>query len=75
MFWLFVFEVLVVGVAIRFLLRAYLTWSTSRTLDEFLDRFPGACPVCSYERFGVREGYRSRFDPPEHPCPEKAGDR
>jgi hypothetical protein len=41
-------------------------------IDEFLKRFPGRCPVCSFHRYGLREGF---VRPGEKPAPHKCAER
>ena len=59
------------------LLRTFWNWITGRTaiddqLDEFMRKFPGKCPICSYHAFGIRECYvRHTEKVPDHEhCPE-----
>ena len=42
-----------------------------KMLDEFEERFPGKCPICSYHRFGLTHGYEKKLKPKKHYCPEK----
>lgn len=39
---------------------------------EFMEAFPGVCPICSYRLFGIREGYITKDDKVErHYCIEQ----
>jgi len=39
--------------------------------EEFMRRFPGVCPVCSFYRFGYIHGFEYAPKAPFHPnCPE-----
>jgi hypothetical protein len=46
--------------------------SAEQTVAEFQEKFPGECMLCSYHRFGVREGYvKPGTQVKEHDCIEK----
>lgn len=61
-------------------LRTFWKWITGRTamereLDEFVRKFPGRCPICSYHAYGIREFHvRETEKVPDHDyCPENYG--
>lgn len=70
------FIIFVCGILIGALaLHAYF-WSvgrsTKRLLDDFQEKFPGRCPICSFHRYGVMHGHLSPDDPiQEHDCLER----
>lgn len=33
-------------------------FANARLLDEFAERFPDDCPICSFHRFGLTHGFR-----------------
>jgi hypothetical protein len=47
---------------------------TDELVAEFHAQFPGKCGLCSYHRFGFREGFLDRMNPPDHACIEGCPD-
>jgi len=45
-------------------------FGTKRMLDDFMERFPGRCPICSFHRYGFQEGHEKNPIPPFHNCIE-----
>lgn len=43
----------------------------TRMVNEFVERFPGRCPVCSFARYSATHG-GPIFKHEPHDCPEKA---
>lgn len=59
------------------MLRRLWRWVTGRTwaekvIQEHREAFPGRCPICSYHRFGLQNGY-VRGPVKKHECPENRG--
>ena len=50
--------------------QAWLDRTHRRMAADYAERFPGKCFICSYHRFGLREGHTSEPRPPEHDCIE-----
>ena len=40
-------------------------------VEDFQRDFPGKCMICSYHRYGLREGFTSEPEPKPHECCEK----
>jgi hypothetical protein len=58
------------------MLRRFWDWITGRTatrrmLDDFVRRYPGRCPICSYHRYGPTHGHTSKAEPEPHDCIER----
>jgi hypothetical protein len=58
------------------MLRRFWEWITGkararRMLDEFVQRFPDRCPICSHHRYGLRHGHTSEPEAGPHYCPER----
>lgn len=65
---------LAVGLAVIyaffFIIETYTRARTRIQLMDFVKRFPGQCPICSYERFGLHHCFVVEFKPDKHTCPE-----
>lgn len=60
--------VLLIGLAITYFV---FENTTEKMLDDFTERFPNKCPICSYHRYGVSHGFEKNLKPPKHDCPER----
>lgn len=52
-----------------------LFFHSTKMIDDFVKRFPSKCPICSFHRYGIREGVKpfgSKPDP-HVGCPERRG--
>ena len=66
-------SVLVVAWCVWRLLAASERKWARQLIDDHERAFPGRCPVCSYHRYGLREGHeRPGSRPAAHDCPEAA---
>lgn len=45
-----------------------------KVLEDFVEAFPGRCPICAYQRYGLQEGHTTKWAPPEHRCIEPRDD-
>jgi hypothetical protein len=53
-------------------MHVFIRASAKSMLQEFIERFPGECPICSYHRYGMLHGFiRPGIEPPEHRCLNK----
>ena len=61
---------------IRFLknLRRALFGCTAMDIREFMEKFPGRCPICSYHYYGLTHGLTNEALPEEHLCLEARND-
>lgn len=59
------------ALAHRFVNRRNRAWAQRRIAEHQKTFGPGACPVCSFHRFGLMHGYENHGSrPQEHDCPE-----
>ncbi len=47
---------------------------TGRVVEEFVERFPGRCMICSMHRYGFQEGHERDPRPKPHDCIEGRND-
>jgi hypothetical protein len=51
-------------------LRRWLWPTADDIVREFVARFPGRCPICSFDRYSKSHG-GPIFEPTDHACPER----
>lgn len=64
-------SVLALGVAVAsFLVSLRARWA-HLVIEDFQRTFPGRCPICSFNDYGIREGFvAAGTPPPRHRCLE-----
>lgn len=53
------------------LIRLFLQYEARATLEAFVARFPGRCPICSLHNYGMIEGHIDIGPVKPHYCIEK----
>lgn len=43
-------------------------------IRDFIEKFPGRCPICSFHYYGVTHGLTNEALPKDHLCLEKIND-
>ena len=59
----------------RQILKSLLPPTPREMVEEFIEKFPGRCMICSYHAYGIREGHLKYGTPgQDHYCIEGRND-